>query len=263
MKLTLKNTLRARPFRRRDGFTMIEIAISLAVIGFAVVAIIGVLPVGMNVQRDNREDTLINQDGPYFLEAIRSGARSLNTLASNVDDITINLTNSALNRTTLVFSNVPATRFSTNQVIGLLSTPRGTAFPNGYFVERVQAHVRALSGGVAEQGGGSPDLGFRYLLTAEIEKPSPTADMAEERIYSPPTAAEREVATNRNARAIYLPNTLYEIRLTFRWPVLPGGGVGNNRQVFRCFASGMQQTNILAGLPPLHFFQPQSYARVP
>ena len=45
-----------------SGFTMVEIAICLAIIGIALVSIIGVLPIGMNTQRDNREETIINQD---------------------------------------------------------------------------------------------------------------------------------------------------------------------------------------------------------
>ena len=49
------------------AFTMIEIAICLAIIGFALVAIIGVLPLGMNTQRDNREETIINQDATVLL----------------------------------------------------------------------------------------------------------------------------------------------------------------------------------------------------
>jgi type II secretory pathway pseudopilin PulG len=60
------------------GFTMIEIAIAIGVIGFALVAIIGILPAGMEVQKDNREDTLISQDAPYFLDAIRNGAPVVN-----------------------------------------------------------------------------------------------------------------------------------------------------------------------------------------
>ena len=40
---------------RSAGFTMIEIAVSIAIVGFALVAVIGVLPAGMNTQRDNRE----------------------------------------------------------------------------------------------------------------------------------------------------------------------------------------------------------------
>ena len=37
---------------------MVEIAICLAVIAFALVAIIGILPAGLQVQKENREDTL-------------------------------------------------------------------------------------------------------------------------------------------------------------------------------------------------------------
>ena len=61
MKLMIpKNQL-----RRAVGFTMIELVICLGIIAFALVAIIGVLPVGINVQKDNREETIIVQDGMY------------------------------------------------------------------------------------------------------------------------------------------------------------------------------------------------------
>ena len=59
------------------AFTMVEIALCLGVIAFALVAIIGVLPTGVRVQRDNREDTIINQEGLLLLEAIRSGSQGL------------------------------------------------------------------------------------------------------------------------------------------------------------------------------------------
>src|ERR1017187_7333323 len=62
------------------AFTMIEIAISLAIIGFALVAIIGVLPIGMNVQKDNREETIINQDATVLMDAIRNCAQGLDDL---------------------------------------------------------------------------------------------------------------------------------------------------------------------------------------
>ncbi|MEI9963166.1 MAG: type II secretion system protein [Limisphaerales bacterium] len=70
------------------AFTMIEIAISLAVIGIALVAIIGVLPLGMSVQRENREETVINQDATILMEAIRNGARGLDDLTNYVYAIT-------------------------------------------------------------------------------------------------------------------------------------------------------------------------------
>src|SRR3990172_1139429 len=68
--------------RSESAFTMVEIAISLAIIGFALVAIIGVLPIGMNVQRENREETIINQDAAVWFDAIRNGARDLYDLTN-------------------------------------------------------------------------------------------------------------------------------------------------------------------------------------
>ena len=68
---------------------MIEIALSLGIIAFALVAIIGVLPSGMKVQRENREETIINQDGAYLLEAIRSGSRGVDDLTNYVESITV------------------------------------------------------------------------------------------------------------------------------------------------------------------------------
>jgi prepilin-type N-terminal cleavage/methylation domain-containing protein len=72
----------------QSGFTMVEIAICLAVIGIALVAIIGVLPIGMHTQRDNREETIINQDATVLMEAIRGGARGLDDLTNYVYAIT-------------------------------------------------------------------------------------------------------------------------------------------------------------------------------
>src|SRR5713226_956163 len=60
-----------------SAFTMVEIAISLAVIGFALVAIIGILPSGTNVQKENREETIIGQDASLFIDAIRSGTKGM------------------------------------------------------------------------------------------------------------------------------------------------------------------------------------------
>src|SRR5438552_17970166 len=74
--------------RNTAAFTMVEIALCLGVIAIALVAIIGVLPTGVRVQRDNREDTIINQEGLFLLEAIRSGSRGLDYLTNYFDTIT-------------------------------------------------------------------------------------------------------------------------------------------------------------------------------
>src|ERR1043165_8058335 len=109
-----------------QGFTMIEIALCLAIIGFALVAIIGILPAGMQVQKDNREDTIINQDATYWMEAIRNGSVGLDDLTNYVDAI---ITNN-------VQVPLPGPTYTSGfQIVGLLSTP-GTNI----------ADVRAISG---------------------------------------------------------------------------------------------------------------------
>src|SRR5580698_3501258 len=70
-----------------DGFTMIEIALCLAIIGFALISILLVLPTGMNTQRDTRQETIISQDASELLEAIRGGARGNDDLTNYVYEI--------------------------------------------------------------------------------------------------------------------------------------------------------------------------------
>ena len=79
---------RGRPYFHLSGFTMVEIALCLAIIGFALVAIIGVLPTGLGVQKDNREETIINQEAAVWMDVIRNGAEGYNDLTNYVFAIT-------------------------------------------------------------------------------------------------------------------------------------------------------------------------------
>jgi len=74
---------------RRSGFTLVEVAISIAVVAFALVAIMGVLPTGMQVQKENSEETIINQEARLLIEAIRSGATNVHSLAGNLEWIQV------------------------------------------------------------------------------------------------------------------------------------------------------------------------------
>jgi type II secretory pathway pseudopilin PulG len=160
-----------------SAFTMVEVAISLAIIGIALVAIIGVLPLGMNVQRDNREATVINQDATVFIEAIRGGARGLDDLTNYVYAITnhwvkfvagggLGATSSGNDGFSLQGSQI--TKISnppffpiTNglRIVGLLSTPELTDLNfnpadnlvNGGYSNHVTAYVRSLSGPAVEK----------------------------------------------------------------------------------------------------------------
>src|SRR5581483_9765529 len=79
---------RCRVRREEFAFTMIEIALCLAIIGFALVAIIGVLPTGMDVQKNNREETVIDQDATLWMDAIRNGAQAYDDLTNYIVAIT-------------------------------------------------------------------------------------------------------------------------------------------------------------------------------
>ena len=74
-----------RPGRALSGgFTMIEIALCLAIVGFALVSILLVLPSGMNTQSQTRQETIIGQDATELIEAIRNGAFGMDDLTNYV-----------------------------------------------------------------------------------------------------------------------------------------------------------------------------------
>jgi type II secretory pathway pseudopilin PulG len=201
MKMVPNNFGRRTP--GKGAFTLIEIAICLGIIGFALVAIIGILPAGLQVQRDNKEDTIINQEGTYLLEAIRNGAEELTNLAERVDSIELK------NIDTGYIQNVMTT--APREVVGRLGTP------SEYETNEVRAIFRA---GVGAVGDAQSDVAFKYQVTV--------------RNYPCVTSSPYNPVLVRNA----VSNRLRDIRLDVRWPVLPNGKLGTGRQIFRTQASG-------------------------
>jgi len=193
------------------AFTMVEIAIALGIIGFALVAIIGILPAGLQVQRDNKEDTIINQEGAYFMEAIRNGAQDMAHLDGLIEFVEIREIESG---------NVVLSKFTPapDELVSFLSRPSDLALPNDKPLE-VRAVMRPSSGSAAENA----EVGFRYQVAVR------NVAFTNAAVANFQSAL---VATN------YLPNYLREIRLEFRWPVLPSGKVGAGRQLFRSLVSG-------------------------
>jgi type II secretory pathway pseudopilin PulG len=208
MKIFPKNRLRVADAKEMShqgerAFTMVEIAIAIGVIGFALVAIIGILPTGMNSQKDNREDTVISQDAPFFLEAIRNGApvtnyqgtnflavsaEGLDFLTNYVQMIQFNYYYNGTNTETISYPPIGKTNFSSGlEIIGLLSTPQtnyynvytpGSPIPSSpaYFSSNyfdVTAYVRALSGPASAQqfganSGPSAFMAFTYKMEVTI-----------------------------------------------------------------------------------------------
>jgi len=145
LKRTEVCTIRAfRPAGRRAGFTMAEIAIALGVIAFALIAIIGILPIGLQVQRDNREETIITQDARLLIEAIMGGRRDV-TSDIGMFVVDVDGTNYA--------GNIPP-GIPTLDLVRLLTDT------NSHDIM-----FSSISGAVANRG---TDLGFRYQVHNNI-----------------------------------------------------------------------------------------------
>lgn len=233
---------------------MIEIAIALAIIGFALVAIVGVLPAGLNVQKENREETILNQDGPFLLEAIRSGAQGFDELTNFVQSISIASEPGGVSN--YFAFNRGAFGGYTNgaRIIALLSTPKYS----GAFTNRVTAHIKAFSGGVTEKSGS--DLAFTYQLTSEIVPYTsiPTSDVANPGITNGGAVVSPEILdrVERFYVANELAANLHEVRLFFQWPLLPDGRTGSSRQTYRSLIASAQTNDSFGAV-----FKPQTFRR--
>jgi hypothetical protein len=249
------------PLSKAAAFTMIEIAISLGVIAFALVAIIGILPVGLTVERESHQDAVIGQDGPFFLEAIRSGGpalgvganTSLDFLTNYVDYIAI--ANSG--RTTpLIYTNDPkSANYLSNgaMILGLLTTPEIYPPVYGDSTNSVTARIRGLTGAATEQSGSNALTSFRYYMNVEIH---PFNSLSPE---STDYTDYNLMDTNTLPAANYLVNNLYDVRLKFSWPVRPNGSAGQNRQAYRSLVSA-HLTYLTDGPTAYWFFQPNNYS---
>jgi type II secretory pathway pseudopilin PulG len=271
-----------------SGFTMMEIAISLAVIGIALVAIIGVLPIGMNVQQSNRQETIIGQDASVFMDAVRNGRLGYDDLTNYVYAISNYWaeyeplsSGGATNRLGVngytfgaaiedqnylseyrLANNVPNTttiaRPLTNaaNIIGLMSTP-----------EFLLAQTAAPGAGVLYTNNIPNDFVYSNHVVVychsisgpAIEKPPQDNPILQQDSFSyrifcvnAPDAPNTNDYLNPPGPTAYDDQMLaaaHELRLTFEWPQLPNGNVGSGRETFRTMVAGQ-----LSHQPPLNPF---------
>jgi hypothetical protein len=247
---------------------MIEIALAIGVIGFALVAIIGLLPAGLNSQKSNREDTIVSQDAPYFINAIRNGEQRTtnNFLTQYVESITISNVNGG-GETTYgnpllgTTGNGAITLVNDSNIIGLLTTPEFDPRLTLGVTNQVTAIVRAMTGSAIDQGGSNAATAFRYALTVEvvpwtIPTNPPTSSDSGQFLY------ESNLNYQATIQAAYLTNSLHEVRLKFNWPVIETGTtniIGPNTQTYRTMVSGfLNLTNF--GAATCWFFEPNAYS---
>jgi type II secretory pathway pseudopilin PulG len=258
--------------RATAAFTMVEIALCLGVIAIALVAIIGVLPTGVRVQRDNREDTIINAEGMLWLEAIRSGSRGLDYLTNFVDSITVSNLNygTAKIYTSYTRPDLKAMAgplwagYLTNgqTVVGFLTIPKYLDLGNLVSSNKVTARVRAITGAAAEKGpsASARDFAFAYRLISELV-PLNYVRPPDSTNYSAYASVPAELVPRSNLWVIAQneARNFYELRLTLQGPLIPKGSgydVLGTPRTFRTLVSGARD-------PESSLLQPSSFVRVP
>jgi len=267
------------------AFTMAELALCIAVVAIAMVAIIGVLPLGLNVQKQNREDTIINQDAQILLDALKtaavSGAPLTNEFRSALvlADRLYQFSNRADSLTNFVDYVAVENRWGrsfwrgpwyTQEIGGLSGDPDRPPlldghlflnallmprvdFLNGRFVTNVVfAQMRPISGPLAEQPESlrrrtKEDAARRYET---LFRYIVSAELSQANPLSPDLQNGPEFERLRN-----LTNGLYELRLTFQWPVTAQvtdvhvagkqPSVGPNRRTFRTTLAGRIDTKLI------------------
>lgn len=214
--------------RPQAAFTLIEVALSVAIAAFALVAIIGVMPAGLNVQRENREEAIINYDAKFLIDAIRSGLTMPNDLAQRFDGLAS-------------WSNGAVTNLFTNNITPPIPIPafdiiRVLSFPGANVTN--YAWVRGFNGSLGDTAGTNTDLMFAYKVSTHLEPYTYNP-------ISPPPIAP------------YQSTNLWELRIAFEWPFYPNKTIGNGRQSYRVMIAGAP-TNISGYLlfSPTHFQSP-------
>lgn len=255
------------------AFTMVEIALCIAIVAIAMVAIMGVMPTGLNVQKQNREDTIIDQEAQILLDAIRGGSMRYHELTNYLDYIVVTHqpTNGAAsiaafrgrffdwpaNSPLSGLDQVPAGRqLLPEDIVGLLSLPKLDVRQDRFGTNQVIAQMRAFTGPLDEKvrpvATGTPrtdrlDFAFRYQVTAEISL-----------MPSGPETQPPFVGRDFGQRPIY------DVRLTFQWPVYQSAGefrVGNSQKSYHTQIAGQLVEHVLPGERTSQIFRSRIFRR--
>ena len=269
------------------AFTMVEIAICLAIIGIALVGIIGVLPIGMNTQRDTREETIINQDAATLIPIISHGLRGDDDLTNYVYAITnywglyqtngtligsINTCGYTYNSSSPLGLNPPyysspiysSPILLTNgaSIVGLLSTPEYALADGAFYPSFPKVGVNAGGFNIIS----NHIVAYVHALSglAAEKPPQDNQLMVNDAFTYRIVVVNAPVAMDVNSYdASYnqqLWKNQHELRLSFFYPVRPNGSVGPNQLTFRTTVSGQLLPIFVNNqLPYLYFYQPQSF----
>jgi hypothetical protein len=139
----------------------------------------------------------------------------------------------------------------------------------------VTSYVRSLSGPANEKFPQTnqvvQELGLTYKVISDISDSAYYAPLWTN--YNDPVLVNNRDTNEMILRSNYwvyaknLQANLHDVRLIFRWPILPNGSVGNGRQVFRTMVGGQILATNDNGYPPnlanLFLFEPRAYVKAP
>ena len=210
---------------------------------------------------------MINQDGMFWMEAIRSGSTGMNDLTNHVVFIEIDPAQGS-NQKVYRWEPLAAKPGDGHMelprgvqgaaIIGLLSMPAqadlvGPATVRNWpqinnesrIYNRVQAKIRAISGSAGDKGDAARERAFSSRLTSEVR---PIRTMGD---WGNLSGNKLAVDANRFRKLNF-----YEIKLTFQWPEYRFGHEerpGPNKKVFRTVVAGRlvnRNLNLLNSLDP-------------
>jgi len=243
------------------AFTMVEVAIALAVVAFAMIALIGILPAGLRVQKENREDSIIAYDAGLIMEAIRTGAMGMDDLVNYVDWLEIS--------NSYKYVKVEAKDIVTGrELVGLLSMPRLIPSPANnreIITNYIRAKFRAINGVASEKSQDLKDFSFSYIVESSISPLNLLPPVYTNFSVVNTNSYEYLPRSNNWARAVNMIPYNYSLRLDFRWPVRPDGSTGPFHRSFSTVISGRYE--LLSINPSLHgnydlwFFRPLNYSK--
>jgi len=257
------------------------------------VAIIGILPFAMDVQRENREETIINQETGILLNAICNGDQGLDDLTNYVVAITniqtwwangVNPSHPTVYGYTYSGSTTPSPFPINNgfRIVGLLSTPKYyPVYANkqppefeGFYSNYVVATVRAMSGSASDKAPQNnpsvQEMAFTYRMTSEVIPYGSGNPLVHNSSAWLPDWTNYTAFPDWAWRSNYfryaenLQADLNEVRLLFRWPAFPNGGLGKGRQVVRAVTAGPLVPFPNPPTDPaytLYFVQPKTFVR--
>jgi|YelNatPaOPRAMG01_1025707.scaffolds.fasta_scaffold64862_3 hypothetical protein len=228
---------------------MIEIALALAVIAFGLVAIIGFLPFGLGVQRENKDDTVIDHDARMFLQFIRMepdvpiDLETLHRLWTYIVPDKDGIRKVWVTNVTIVYEK-ECGQLKSSQVTGVYEYEAVSPFINP-ISDRPKVSMDALLklkpfGGQIEVDTNADRLKVTITrLTVRLRAGAGSAFDKYPQTDSAVTEMSFKYLLVRETTPVVskwqlgsLPQ-LYDVRFSFAWPVYPNGTVGYGRRVYR------------------------------